>query len=85
MLQVGDGVKKWAVLVPTAVLPRPWRVAARKEALARLEVGKALRTGLLIGRGLAVRAGEPFRPARSTAPDDLPLVVARIRALLRPA
>ena len=41
--------------------------------------------GLLIGRGLAVRAGEPFRPGRSTAPDDLPLVVARIRALLRPA
>src|SRR5690606_29069566 len=23
MLQVGDGVKKWAVLLPTAVLPRP--------------------------------------------------------------
>lgn len=41
--------------------------------------------GILIGRGLAVRAGEPFRPGRSTAPDDLPLVVARIRALLRPA
>jgi hypothetical protein len=48
MLQVGDGVKKWAVLLPTAVLPRPWRVAARREALARLEVGKALRTDLLI-------------------------------------
>jgi hypothetical protein len=40
---------------------------------------------LLIERGLAVRAGEPFRPARITAPDDLPLVVARIRALLPPA
>ena len=48
MLQVGDGVKKWAVLLPTAVLPRPWRVAARREGLARLEVGKALRTDLLI-------------------------------------
>ena len=48
MLQVGDGVKKWAVLLPTAVLPRPWRVAVRKEGLARLEVGKAQRTGLLI-------------------------------------
>ena len=40
---------------------------------------------LLIERGLAVRAGEPFRPARISAPDDLPLVVARIRALLPPA
>jgi hypothetical protein len=39
---------------------------------------------LLIERGLAVRAGEAFRPARITAPDDLPLVVARIRALLQP-
>jgi Sulfotransferase domain len=48
MLQVGDGVKKWAVLAPTAILPRPWRVAVRREGLARLEVGKALRTGLLI-------------------------------------
>ena len=48
MLQVGDGVKKWAVLLPTAVLPRPWRVATRRKGLARLEVGKALRTDLLI-------------------------------------
>lgn len=48
MLQVGDGVKKWAVLAPTAILPRAWRVAVRKEGLARLEVGKALRTDLLI-------------------------------------
>jgi Sulfotransferase domain len=48
MLQVGDGVKKWAVLAPTAILPRPWRVAIRRQGLARLEVGKALRTDLLI-------------------------------------
>ncbi|MEM7023683.1 MAG: sulfotransferase domain-containing protein [Pseudomonadota bacterium] len=48
MLQVSDSVKKWAVLVPTAVLPKPWRVAARREGLARVEVGKALRTDLLI-------------------------------------
>jgi hypothetical protein len=40
---------------------------------------------LLIERGLAVRAGDAFRPPRITAPDDLPLVVARIRALLQPA
>ena len=30
MLQISDGVKKWSVLVPTAVLPTPWRVAARR-------------------------------------------------------
>jgi mitochondrial fission protein ELM1 len=37
---------------------------------------------LLIERGLAVRAGEGFPPPRSAAPDDLDLVVARIRGLL---
>jgi hypothetical protein len=48
MLQVGDGVKKWSVLLPTAVLPAPWRVGARRHYLARLELAKAARTGLLI-------------------------------------
>ena len=48
MLQLGDGVKKWSVLAPTAVLPRPWRVATRRHWLARLELAKAERTGLLI-------------------------------------
>jgi hypothetical protein len=48
MLQLGDGVKKWSVLLPTAVLPRPWRVAVRRHYLARLELAKAERTGLLI-------------------------------------
>ena len=48
MLQLGDGVKKWSVLLPTAVLPTPWRVAARRHFLARLELAKAERTGLLI-------------------------------------
>jgi hypothetical protein len=37
---------------------------------------------LLIERGLAVRAGEGFPPPRGQAPDDLALVVARIRGLL---
>jgi uncharacterized protein len=37
---------------------------------------------LLIERGLAVRAGEGFSPPRTAAPDDLDLVVARIRGLL---
>jgi hypothetical protein len=48
MLQISDGVKKWAVLAPTAVLPAPWRVAARRTCLARLELAKAARTDLLI-------------------------------------
>jgi Sulfotransferase domain len=48
MLQISDGVKKWSVLVPTAALPTAWRVAARRRALARLELAKARRTGLLI-------------------------------------
>jgi len=48
MLNVSDGVKKWSVLVPTAVLPTPWRVAARRSLLARLELAKAERTDLLI-------------------------------------
>jgi hypothetical protein len=48
MLQISDGVKKWSVLAPTAVLPTPWRVAARRAALARLELAKARRTDLLI-------------------------------------
>jgi hypothetical protein len=48
MLQISDGVKKWSVLVPTAALPTAWRVAARRRALARLELAKAARTGLLI-------------------------------------
>jgi hypothetical protein len=37
---------------------------------------------LLIERGLALRAGDGFPPPRSEAPDDLALVVARIRSLL---
>jgi len=48
MLQLSDGVKKWSVLLPTAPLPRPWRVAARERLLARQELAKAQRANLLI-------------------------------------
>jgi hypothetical protein len=48
MLQISDGVKKWSVLAPTALLPTRWRVAARRVALARLELTKTGRTDLLI-------------------------------------
>lgn len=36
---------------------------------------------LLLSRGLAVRLGEPFRAPAGPTPDDLPLVVERMRAL----
>jgi len=39
---------------------------------------------MLIDRGLAVRAGEGFPPSTGQAPDDLPEVVARIKALVAP-
>ncbi len=48
MFGVSDGVKKWAVLLPTAALPRGLRVAGRRHFLARLELAKAARTDLLI-------------------------------------
>jgi mitochondrial fission protein ELM1 len=37
---------------------------------------------MLLDQGLAVRAGEPLLPPRGDVPDDLPTVVARIRALM---
>jgi Sulfotransferase domain len=48
MFGVSDGVKKWAVLLPTAALPRGPRIASRRHLLARLELAKAGRTDLLI-------------------------------------
>ena len=48
MFRIGDGVKKWTVLAPTAVLPRAPRVAIRERMLARLELAKAQRAQLLI-------------------------------------
>jgi uncharacterized protein len=37
---------------------------------------------MLLDQGLAVRAGEPLLPPRGAMPDDLPMVVARINALM---
>jgi mitochondrial fission protein ELM1 len=37
---------------------------------------------LLIDRGLAVPAGSPLRPSSGDVPNDLPAVVARVRALV---
>jgi hypothetical protein len=48
MITVRDGVKKWAILAPTALLPRPWRVALRERLLSRLELAIADRAGLII-------------------------------------
>ncbi|MEN8108954.1 MAG: sulfotransferase domain-containing protein [Pseudomonadota bacterium] len=48
MVTVRDSVKKISILVPTAILPRPWRVTAREWLLSRLEVAIARRAGLLI-------------------------------------
>jgi hypothetical protein len=48
MITVRDGVKKWSILAPTALLPRPWRVALRERLLARLELAIAGRAGLII-------------------------------------
>jgi hypothetical protein len=38
--------------------------------------------GMLLDCGLAVRAGEPLVPPKGAVPDDLPAVVARIKALI---
>ncbi len=47
-MPVRDSVKKAAILVPTALLPRSWRVATRFRLLSRLELAIANRAGLLI-------------------------------------
>jgi hypothetical protein len=48
MIPVRDGIKKWTILAPTAILPRPWRVSAREKLLSRLELAIANRAGLII-------------------------------------
>jgi len=45
---LSDNVKKALVLGSTELLPRNWRLASRRELLARLELEKAESTGLLI-------------------------------------
>jgi len=48
MFNLSDGVKKALILVPTQPLPAAARVALRRKYLARLELAKAHRAGLLI-------------------------------------
>jgi len=48
MFQFSDGVKKWAILLPTQLLPAGTRVSLRCRYLSRLEMAKAERARLLI-------------------------------------
>jgi hypothetical protein len=48
MLQLSDGVKKWAILLPTYPLPARTRVVLRRKYLSRLEMAKAQRARMLI-------------------------------------
>jgi len=48
MFQFSDGVKKWAILVPTYPLPAKLRVSLRRRYLAQLEMAKAERARLII-------------------------------------
>ena len=48
MFQLSDGVKKWAILLPTYPLPASTRVALRRKYLSRLEMAKAQRARMLI-------------------------------------
>jgi hypothetical protein len=48
VLQLPDRAKRWAILYPTEVLPKPLRLAARKRLLEQLELTKARRAGLII-------------------------------------
>ena len=48
MLRISDGVKKWAILLPTYPLPAKQRVAVRRRYLSRLELAKARRAQMLI-------------------------------------
>ena len=48
MFQFSDGVKKWAILLPTYPFPARYRVAMRRRHLAALEYGKAERARMLI-------------------------------------
>jgi hypothetical protein len=64
---------------------RLWRlIAAAAGATHVLEATRDFRAfhEMLIESGLAVRAGAPLLPPQGAVPDDLPAVVARIRALM---
>ena len=45
---LSDRVKRWSLLGPSRVLPRPLRVAVRHHGLWQLELGRARRAGLII-------------------------------------
>ena len=48
MLTISDAIKKWLVLAPTGVLPRPYRVPLRERLLAEHELAKAQRAKMII-------------------------------------
>jgi mitochondrial fission protein ELM1 len=72
-----------------------WLFCAESGQMRQLAIAAACRAHLLdatrdfrafhrtlFDRGLAVRAGEPLVPPEGAVPDDLPVVVARIRSLI---
>jgi mitochondrial fission protein ELM1 len=79
------------MMVEVARLGRPLAIfvlpPTAGRALRRLGRGRDLEAvpRLLIDRGLAVRLGAPFRAPAGPLVDELPRVVARIRALLDPS
>ncbi len=63
---------------------RLWQlVAAGARRIHLLDATRDFRAfhEMLFDAGLAVRAGEPLKPPTGAVPDDLPIVVARIKAL----
>jgi hypothetical protein len=47
-LSLSDHAKRWSILIPTAPLPRPWRVRSREHLLTRLDWARARRADLLL-------------------------------------
>jgi hypothetical protein len=48
VLELPDRTKRWAIIGPTGLLPKPLRVATRKRLLTSLELTKARRAGLIV-------------------------------------